>query len=755
LSGILLAMAVTGGAFWPRQLMTDELPRRSVVILSTTPPIPRDYGNRNRVFQTLSLFRKLNFETSFLLYPLDRDWASGIPIYYKELVGSFEFFSVIPNSKPLHQPARGYHHDIDEWWDDNIAQSLGWLFARRRFDVFLVNYTFLSKAFDYAPKSTLKILDTHDLFSGRREIFEKNGVAAEFFYTNQQQESIGFNRADLIIAIKQSEQQTIQAMTEKPVVCLPYWDDRSVTRRDPRTGTHNFDHERPLRIGFIGAHNSVNIINVGRFLETFALYARLYNLPVEVLIAGNVCDGIDRQYPFLRKIGFVDDIAEFYEHVDVIVAPLEFSTGIKIKVGEALARGVPVVATRNAFDGFRAYHSIQSLPDLASLCEAIACIACGELPWAEVATAGQKAAITAARAQDNAFAIIGDHVVAALRRLLVIVDRPFWYRETFIDEMISQSIELLSQITPVIVCYICEEMVVTQHICAKADYVRITACDELLAKLRDVVFANYNVAETVIIACAPQTERAVLSHLRGFEVTTWSLGLAHSGINTKAVLHNTIGSQDIIELAPLRYLPSSWPADLRNRDHVSLFVAESGDEWAELARDYVELVAADFGLAVHTIAVPPYHEFDAKFYKLVRDRIGGKSILICENFYPTFIIQTLTLARVPFLLIHPDFICPELMESSKMPSLEGSLSAFLDRKHWARALTGPDTGWSAVFRQLSTPFKVHSASRTKELAAEELTADDSGAFSDRLKLGESDLAGDELHAAPAVQVEQF
>jgi hypothetical protein len=216
-----------------------------------------------------------------------------------------------------------------------------------------------------------------------------------------------------------------------------------------------------------------------------------------------------------------------------------------------------------------------------------------------------------------------------------------------------------------------------------------------------------------------------------------------------------MGSQDIIELAPLRYLPSSWPPDLRNGDHVSLFFAESSDEWAELARDYVELVAADFGLAVHTIAVPPYHEFDAKFYKLVRDRIGGKSILICENFYPTFIIQTLTLARVPFLLIHPDFICPELMESSKMPSLEGSLSAFLDRKHWARALTGPDTGWSAVFRQLSTPFKVHSASRTKELAAEELTADDSGAFSDRLKLGESDLAGDELHAAPAVQVEQF
>ena len=182
------------------------MPRRSVVILSTTPPIPRDYGNRNRVFQTLAFFRKLNFAVSFLLYPFDKEWARGIPSYYKELVENFDYFAVIPNTKPLHQPARGYHHEIDEWWDDNIAQHLIWLFARRRFDALLVNYTFLSKAFEYAPKHTVKILDTHDLFSDRREIFEKNGASPEFFYTNEHQESIGFDRSDLIERLDHRDQ---------------------------------------------------------------------------------------------------------------------------------------------------------------------------------------------------------------------------------------------------------------------------------------------------------------------------------------------------------------------------------------------------------------------------------------------------------------------------------------------------------------------------------------------------------------------
>jgi hypothetical protein len=52
---------------------------RSALLLSTTPPLPRDYGNRNRVHQTVSLFRRMGFAVSFLLYPIDQDWAEEVP----------------------------------------------------------------------------------------------------------------------------------------------------------------------------------------------------------------------------------------------------------------------------------------------------------------------------------------------------------------------------------------------------------------------------------------------------------------------------------------------------------------------------------------------------------------------------------------------------------------------------------------------------------------------------------------------------
>ena len=105
---------------------------RSVLVLSTTPPLPRDYGNRNRVHQSVSLFRRMGFAVSFLLYPIDRDWAAGLPGYHRRLLDDFDYFATIPNSKKLHQNSRGYHHEIDDWWDDNIAQHLIWLFQRKK-----------------------------------------------------------------------------------------------------------------------------------------------------------------------------------------------------------------------------------------------------------------------------------------------------------------------------------------------------------------------------------------------------------------------------------------------------------------------------------------------------------------------------------------------------------------------------------------------------------------------------------------------
>jgi hypothetical protein len=386
----------------------------------------------------------MGFAVSFLLYPIDREWADDLPDYHRQLVDAFDYFATIPNSRRLHQNARGYHHEIDEWWDDNIAQHLTWLFQRKRFDILFVNYTFLAKAFEYAPPEVIKILDTHDLFSGRRELLENFGVAAEFFYTSADREKVALDRADAVIAIKESEAVTLKALTSRTVLSLPYWDDRRLEARSEHCEQKIFDHDRPFRLGFLGAHNSVNIVNLRRFLSILSRYVTTYNLPVEAVIAGNVCKGIAEDYPFAKKLGFLDDATAFYRMIDAVVVPLEFSTGIKIKVGEALAWKLPVLATRDAFDGFRAYHCTQQAATFHALCDAIVSVAYGEIPFDELVWAARKAGLAAALAQERGFEELCRWVAAALgpavracRQLLSCLNEPV--QELGPDELLERA----------------------------------------------------------------------------------------------------------------------------------------------------------------------------------------------------------------------------------------------------------------------------------------------------------------------------
>jgi hypothetical protein len=157
----------------------------------------------------------------------------------------------------------------------------------------------------------------------------------------------------------------------------------------------------------------------------------MHNVPVKVIIAGNMCEGVVEDYPFVKKLGFLDDAADFYDRIDAVVVPLEFSTGIKIKVAEALAWNVPVLATRDAFDGFRAFHPTQAAPTLHAHCAAIVSLAYGEISPAELAWATQKAAQAAALAHDRGIAELQTWIESSLspvvrvcRQLLTCLNKP-------------------------------------------------------------------------------------------------------------------------------------------------------------------------------------------------------------------------------------------------------------------------------------------------------------------------------------------
>jgi SAM-dependent methyltransferase/glycosyltransferase involved in cell wall biosynthesis len=58
--------------------------------------------------------------------------------------------------------------------------------------------------------------------------------------------------------------------------------------------------------------------------------------------------------PGVEVVGYVEDLTPLFRHARVFVAPLRYGAGVKGKVGQSMAQGLPIVATRVAAEGMNA-----------------------------------------------------------------------------------------------------------------------------------------------------------------------------------------------------------------------------------------------------------------------------------------------------------------------------------------------------------------------------------------------------------------
>ncbi|MEQ1779746.1 MAG: glycosyltransferase [Hyphomonadaceae bacterium] len=367
----------------------------SVLVLSPTPTHPQDYGNRKRVYEVCSRLKRWGAKIHFVHYASEAEWRGNVPRAHEDAMrDAWDSYTTVPPSRQLHNSPKGDYHEIDEWWDPSIGNHLSWIFQTRHIDVLLVNYTWLTQAFSYAPQGVFKILDTHDHFSGRKELLQANGLAPEFFYLTSASESAGFRRADLIWAIKGEEAEIFRGMTDTPVLTMLHSEPEQKSAKTPAP-----DPDGYVRFGIVGARNNVNLENFRRFYKIARDRFVDSLAPIKLVLAGSWTADLAEYEddPFIEFQGRVPDISDFYNAVDAVLIPMEFSTGLKIKTGEAIFHGKPIVSHVHAFEGYPARHKMHSLKTFEDVAEA-----CIDLSYSPSLLAGlQTASIIARRELDT------------------------------------------------------------------------------------------------------------------------------------------------------------------------------------------------------------------------------------------------------------------------------------------------------------------------------------------------------------------
>jgi hypothetical protein len=322
---------------------------RTALILSPFASHPADAGHRRRVLQTTRMLRDAGYEITFLLYAFELPWYwrfddkgfRAMQAEWKDV----QIFYPSPSFGGL--PQNGETHGLDEWWDEALGEHLERMFRVRTFDAMIVHNVWLSKAFTYAPKSTIKILETHDIFWKRGELYKRLGRPIDFFTPTREDELAGLDRADASAMVTDEELHLVRGRLKSAAFTLPTYEPEARLSSVPKT---TYLHKSRVTFGMLGSGHVFNIMGLQRLLDALTpLIAKTY-APVDIVIGGDVGNAVTTRLP-IRRLGYVEDEADFFNQVDFVIAPLFEGTGFKVKVADAVIFQKPLLSATHAAEG--------------------------------------------------------------------------------------------------------------------------------------------------------------------------------------------------------------------------------------------------------------------------------------------------------------------------------------------------------------------------------------------------------------------
>jgi hypothetical protein len=204
------------------------------------------------------------------------------------------------------------------------------------------------------------------MFTERYAILDKLKKPREFFSCTRQQEGWYLSRADVVLARRDAEKDYFDEISTAKVYTVPHIEDKCYLDKK----VHKLS-----KVGLIASANLINLEIVLTFIYEI-IQQKKEKWGFKVIIAGQVKQLIDfkdprqanvAQHPDVEFIGFVSDIKDFYQDVDMIICPIMSGTGINVKTVQALAHGMPILATQHASKGVHTQYPNHQFADVSSL----------------------------------------------------------------------------------------------------------------------------------------------------------------------------------------------------------------------------------------------------------------------------------------------------------------------------------------------------------------------------------------------------
>ena len=228
---------------------------------------------------------------------------------------------------------------------NGYGRKLKTLIKDKQFDSIIIEYIHCSYFLNFLEDGPTLFLDTHDIISERTAEFKKYNYPVSPYEMAEADEIEILNVYDYIIAISEPDYYTLsQMISEDKVLLCPHSPSFS-----PCLISADVEN-----ISFVASSYLPNIDAINWFIENCWEELSTENA-IKLNIYGSVgnCLSAISDSRILIK-GFVADAEQIYKNSDIIINPVRFGAGLKIKNIEALAHGLPLVTTTHGARGIEA-----------------------------------------------------------------------------------------------------------------------------------------------------------------------------------------------------------------------------------------------------------------------------------------------------------------------------------------------------------------------------------------------------------------
>jgi len=321
----------------------NGLPRKSktTTLLVTDIEFWRaDIGNRQRILRLIQYLNKyLNLKILFLKKISKQDENQLEELGLLQLIDKIEDIRIENNDLSRTKETKTEH--LENFYNHENKCKFDKYLSKNKYDNIIIEYIRLDYLINDLHDNYITMIDTHDLMSMRTESYAKNNDKHHIIITRDEEYKI-LQNYNYVLSIQKNEFNLLKEN-------IPIKKNILVYHAVDIEHSHMIN-ELVKNIVFIsGPANYKHII---WFIENIWKYF-LEDNELILNIHGSVCKNL-QQYKDMKNIilhGYAKDLKAIYKKTDIIVNPVLYGGGLKIKNVEALSNGIPLITTDEGANG--------------------------------------------------------------------------------------------------------------------------------------------------------------------------------------------------------------------------------------------------------------------------------------------------------------------------------------------------------------------------------------------------------------------